>query len=175
MEWYNGLHGQEVGVTTQRDQVFPVHKLGYVSGQRPQVACILCGVAARDERVVGLEIVRSEHFLVSANLYPYNTGHLLIFPLRHIEDVAEYTEPEVLDLQRLQVRGMQVLRELYKPGGFNLGYNLGRVGGGSIEHLHLHVVPRWPNEAGFLDVLTGTRIIVEEPAETVRRINQAWG
>lgn len=157
-----------------RDQVFPVHKLDYVSGHRPPVPCILCSVVGRDPRVVDLEILRTDLFLVSANLYPYNTGHLMIFPLRHIVDVAEYTDEEVMELHRLHLRSLEVLRNLYHPAGFNLGYNLGRVGGASIDHLHFHIVPRFPNEAGFLDVLTGTRIIVEEPAVTVRRVRQAW-
>lgn len=161
-------------MTQPRDQVYPVQKLKYVSGHRPQVACILCAVAEGNPEVVGLAIARTDLFLVSANLYPYNTGHLMIFPLRHLEDVAAYSDDEALQLHHLQVKCMGVLRRLYQPGGFNIGYNLGRVGGASIEHVHLHVVPRWPNEAGFMDMLNGTRIIVEEPAETVRRIRAVW-
>lgn len=157
------------------DNLFIPGKLPYVKGDRPAVDCILCGIVQQDERVVSLEIFRSDHFMVTANLFPYNPGHLMVFPLRHLADPAELTEHEVLELHRLQVKSMRVLHQLYGPRGFNWGCNIGETSGASIKHhLHLHLVPRYPGELGFIDIIGGARVIVEEPNETVRRLKEAF-
>ncbi len=145
-------------------------KLAYARGRRPEVECLLCAVLARDPDVERLEIFRTKRFAVSANLYPYNPGHLLLFPLRHIVDIRDLQRAEQRELADLQACTLGVLEAMYQPTGFNVGFNLGRSAGASVRHLHLHVVPRYDTEMGFLEMLSQTRTVVEDPRRTVRRL-----
>lgn len=150
------------------------NKLNYAQGQRPKVPCILCAVRDDHPDVHKLEVYRDELFLISVNLYPYNSGHLMIVPLRHVEWPGEFTSEEVLRNHELQQKSIQVLKQLYHPQGFNLGYNLGKAGGGSIPHLHLHIVPRYFNEVGFMSTVSNTQILVETPEEMHRRVRSGF-
>ncbi len=158
----------------QRYPLFVPDKLDYVQGRRPQVECILCAIAAKDENVANLSVYRNDIYIISLNLYPYNPGHLLIFPIAHLTDVREISPIEGQELHTLQQVTLTVLDQLYQPKGFNIGYNIGHPAGASIDHLHLHVVPRFSNETGFLDILSGSRIIVEDPLITRERISRAF-
>lgn len=161
----------------RRTTLLVADKLGYIRGlAKPQVECILCAVARRDPKVVSLEIYRTRHVLVSLNLYPYSPGHLLIFPRRHITDIRELTAAERRELGAAERHCLDLLDRAYQPRGYNLGYNLGESSGASIPHLHLHIVPRYRNEVGFIDVIGGARVIVQDPAATVtllRRLHRA--
>jgi ATP adenylyltransferase len=153
-------------------QLYIPTKLSYVKGDRPEVDCILCAVCLRDRKVTKLEVHRTKRWVASVNLHPYNVGHMLVFPIRHIIDIRELTKAESSELHSLQALCLDVLDEVYAPAGYNIGFNINRPAGASIEHLHLHVVPRYPNEAGFLDVLSETRTIVEGPKQTVRKLRR---
>jgi len=157
-----------------RKNIFVPSKGEYVKGKRPAVECILCSIIQNDSEVISLEVVRSKNFIVAVNLYPYNPGHLMIFPNRHIEEVEKLSLSEVRELHKLTIISLKVLRNLYNPHGFNIGYNLGKGSGASIEHLHLHVVPRYENELSFIDVLSGSKIIVEEPKDTVQKLKREY-
>lgn len=155
-----------------KSRLFIPSKKDYIKGERPKVDCILCSVVAKDERVSSLDIYTGEHFIISANLYPYNAGHVMIFPKRHIETIEDFTQDEAKESHYLQVIVLKALRELYAPLGFNVGYNIGDSSGASIAHVHLHVVPRYHREVGFLDVLGGARIIIEDPNDTVKKLSK---
>jgi ATP adenylyltransferase len=150
------------------------NKLDYAKGKRPPVDCILCAVPRDDPRVDNLCVYRHDAWYVTLNLYPYNPGHLMIVPVTHHTDVRELSEGEVLELHRLQVLALRVLDREYQPGGFNVGFNLGPASGASIEHLHLQIVPRYRTEVGFFDVLSDSRVIVEEPRVTRDRLTRAF-
>ena len=158
----------------ERDYLFAPHKLDYVRGKRPDVPCILCAVRDQHPDVDNLEVHRNGEFLVSLNLYPYNPGHLLIVPLRHVESPEELSDSEALNLHRTQRLCLEIIRSLYPAGGFNLGYNLGELGGGSIAHLHLHIVPRFRNEHGFITALAHTHLLVENPRDMSGRFQAAF-
>ena len=147
-----------------RENLFVPNKMPYAKGKnRPDVDCILCAIVEKNEKVERLEVYRTVLFTISLNLYPYSPGHLLIFPNRHIVDTRELTSDEVLQLHDLECLSFDVLTQVYQPRGFNVGYNMGESSGASIPHLHLHVVPRYPRELGFMDVIGGARIIIEDP------------
>lgn len=147
-----------------RQNLFVPNKMAYAKGKnRPDVACILCSIVEKDVKVERLEVHRTELFTISLNLYPYSPGHLIIFPKRHIEDLREMTPNEVLGIHNLQCLCFEVLSDAYQPQGFNVGFNMGEASGASIPHLHLHVVPRYKRELGFMDVIGGSRIIIEDP------------
>ncbi|GAB4332113.1 MAG: HIT domain-containing protein [Candidatus Abyssubacteria bacterium] len=151
-------------------QLYVPSKMAYVKGDRPDVECILCAVCAKDPKVSKLEVYRTRRWVVMANLHPYNAGHIMLVPIRHVTDVRQLRKTEAMDLQSLQNLCLDVLDAAYEPVAYNVGFNIGRQAGASIEHLHLHVVPRYPNEAGFMDILSDTRTIVESPTETVRKL-----
>lgn len=150
------------------------NKQDYARGKRPQVECILCAVSANDPRVDNLRVYRRGTWYVTLNLFPYNPGHVMIVPDAHYVDVRELSESEALELHRLQVLTLRVLDRLYRPAGYNIGYNLGHGSGASIEHLHLQIVPRYRSEVGFFDLFSDSRVIVEEPKVTRERLQAAF-
>ncbi|PIQ29246.1 HIT family hydrolase [bacterium (Candidatus Blackallbacteria) CG17_big_fil_post_rev_8_21_14_2_50_48_46] len=158
----------------ERNHLFASNKLDYVRGKRPDVPCILCAVRDRNPEVANLEVYRDQDFLISLNLYPYNPGHLMIVPLRHVEWPDELTDQEALHLHHLQKKCLKIIRQIYPAGGFNLGYNLGEIGGGSIAHLHMHIVPRYRNEHGFMATLAHTHIVVEDPHLMQEKFQKAF-
>lgn len=171
----SGVFALQCGNMIERQHLIAHNKLDYVRGLRPQVDCILCAVRDHHPEVESLEITRDEHFLVSLNLYPYNPGHIMLVPLRHVEWPDQLTDAEALDLHHLQRRCLEVIRSIYPAAGFNIGYNLGAAGGGSIAHLHLHLVPRFHNEQGFMATIGHTHIIVESPHDMMRKFREAFG
>lgn len=156
------------------DRLFVPSKLKYVKGERPDVDCILCAVNEKNPKVSNLDVYRSENFIVSANLFPYNPGHLMIFPKRHIETVEEFTDEEALEMHKIQIKCLKILKNSYSTQSFNVGYNIGASSGASINHLHIHIVPRYPREVGFIDVIGGARILVEDPNDTVKNLREKF-
>ena len=104
------------------------------------------------------------------NLYPYNPGHLMVVPNRHVEKYTDLNRDELLHAFRI-IQGLQLLLDdLYSPKGYNIGMNQGRLAGGSIEHLHVHVVPRFGEELGYIDIVGKTRIVVESLDSVQKKI-----
>ncbi|MFW9945993.1 MAG: HIT domain-containing protein [Candidatus Odinarchaeota archaeon] len=137
-------------------------KLDYVQGiARPDVKCILCSVRDNDERVVSLKIYQDNTLFISLNLYPYNPGHLMIVPNKHLTKFTDLTREELIHITRT-IQGVQMLLDdLYNPKGYNIGINQGKIAGGSIEHIHIHIVPRYSSELGYIDIIGKTRVIPE--------------
>jgi ATP adenylyltransferase len=151
---------------------FNFDKLTYITGEKPD-GCILCLIRDGDSRVADLTVYRDELFVVSVNLYPFNPGHLMIFPMRHVEDVRKFTEKEDAHFSSLNRFFLNLLDGLYHPMGYNLGYNMGLAAGASITHLHSHIIPRYSREIGLADLIAGKRVLVEDPRDTQKRIIQA--
>ena len=153
-----------------KGNLFVPSKIRYVRGHKPDVECILCAIIAGDPKVKSLEVFRSKRLCVCANLYPYSPGHLLIFPIRHIEDLRSLTHKEEAELFKLQKIALNILDEVYSPNGYNVGYNIGEASGNSIRHLHIHIVPRYKNELGFVDIISDARIIVDDSRANLPRL-----
>lgn len=152
---------------------FNFDKLGYVKGGRPE-GCILCLVAAGSAEVENLVVRESESFLVSLNLYPYNPGHLIVFPRRHIVDIRGLSGEERRELDGLIDLCLGVLDEALKPAAYNIGFNMGLSAGASIDHLHMHVIPRYPREIGIAELIAGARVLVQDPRETKDLLKAAF-
>ena len=146
-------------------------KLKYLK-QKESNQCALCLIAEGSDEIIDLTVYRDELFLVSVNLYPYNPGHLMIFPHRHLGDIRGLSVEESSRLAALEKHFIQILDEVYRPQGFNLGYNMGRDAGGSIEHLHFHLIPRYRGEVGIADIIAGKRMLVEPPNRTRDRVSE---
>lgn len=157
-------------MTIERNYLFNKDKLEYIKGRKPSVDCILCAIAEKNEEVENLEIFRTESFIVSVNLYPYNPGHILVFPARHVEEYTELTDSEALEMHHVTVKAISVLKEEYNPAGYNIGCNIGGSSGASIAHIHRHIVPRYRNEAGFIDAIAGTRLFVADPVKMMNEL-----
>ena len=149
---------------------FNFDKMSYVKGRHP-AGCILCLARDRSPDVVDLSIWRDAQFVASVNLYPYNPGHLMIYPCRHVEDIRELTREEETELVALQRWLLGILDRACAPHAYNIGFNMGAAAGASINHLHLHIIPRYPRETGIADLIAGRRVLVEDPRETVRRLS----
>jgi len=154
--------------------LFSTHKMEYFHGKRPNVDCILCEIAKNSNKVNNLTVYRGKNVMISVNKYPYNSGHLLIFPYRHITDIRTLTNDEEQEISELLKKSLDILEELYSPSGFNFGYNMGDFSGASIPHIHMHVIPRFRNELGFIDIIGGAKIIVEDPLITMNRLREAF-
>lgn len=146
-------------------------KLKYLKEKKPD-RCILCLIAEGSDQITDLTLYQDDQFLVSVNLYPYNPGHLMIFPRRHLTDIREFSVEESSRLAALEKFFIQALDDVYHPHGFNIGYNMGRDAGGSIEHLHLHLIPRYRGEVGIADIVAGKRMLVEPPDRTMERVSE---
>ncbi len=153
---------------------FNFDKLTYLKGSKPE-GCILCLVAQGSEEVERLVALDTGSFIVSLNLYPYNPGHLLVFPRRHVVDIRQLSAGERRELDGLVDRCLEALDKTHAPAGYNIGYNMGLVAGASIDHLHLHIIPRYPREIGIAELIAGDRVLVQDPRETLARLREAFG
>ncbi len=123
----------------------------------------------------GLIVARGEQVYAVLNLYPYNSGHLMVVPYRHVADYTELTEAETAELADFTKRSMTALRDGSQAQGFNIGMNMGNVAGAGIaEHLHQHVVPRWGGDANFMPVVGRTKVLPQLLADTRVVLAQAW-
>ena len=154
--------------------LYSLNKLQYIKGKRPQVECIFCAIIKRAEEVEKLLVFEGEKSVISVNKYPYNSGHLLICPKRHIIDYRELTQEEEREIHLLLRKSLDELDKLYSPSGYNVGYNIGEFAGASLCHLHMHVIPRYPNELGFIDIVGGAKIVVEDPEQTMKNLKKAF-
>lgn len=155
--------------------LFPINKGQYVHGKKPNVRCILCAIQKGNKKVVNLTVYETEQTVVSLNLYPYSPGHLLLFSKRHITDITKMTTGEWLDMIDCIRSSVLALKKEYRPKGLNIGMNMGHPAGASIKHIHWHIVPRYRNETGFIDILTGAKIYIEHPKKTLARMKKAFG
>lgn len=141
------------------------------------VACFLCGneQAAGEGADEELIVYRAAECFVMLNRFPYNSGHLLVSPYRHIGDIAGLTAAERHELMDVCVLAKNVLQKLLNPDAFNIGFNLGTAAGAGVaEHLHMHVVPRWNGDTSFMPVISDTRCVPEALTATARLIRDNW-
>lgn len=144
------------------------------SGEKPE-GCIFCVFPAEDRDRERLVLGRTAHSFVIMNKYPYNNGHLMVVPRKHVSDFSELDEESFLDLQRLLQTSTQVLREVYGPDAMNVGMNLGKAAGAGIaDHLHWHIVPRWAGDVNFMPVLAETRVIPEHLEQSWLKLRPAF-
>ena len=143
-------------------------RLEYVkdAGKASERGCIFC--AARDGNYDSLLLHRGEHTLTMLNKYPYNNGHLMVAPRRHIAELEAMTEAESLEVFKLLGHAIKVMKRLFNPQGFNVGLNIGRsAGAGIADHLHWHIVPRWDGDTNFMPVLADVKVIPEHLLNTL--------
>ena len=155
-------------------QLWAPWRLEYIEQADEQVGCVFCRAAASDDEA-GLVVHRGRHAFAMLNKFPYSSGHLMVAPYRHEGDFAALEDAEVVELHRLAGDGKAALAEVYAPDGYNLGWNLGRVAGaGVVDHVHVHVVPRWAGDTNFMPVLADVKVLPEHLEDTRRKLADAW-
>lgn len=155
------------------DRLWTPWRLSYVTtASTPTPDCVFCDALARPDEP--LLVHRGRTAFVILNKFPYNNGHLMVVPVRHVARLADLGPDELLDIMSLAQAAEWALGQVYRPHGFNLGINLGRsAGAGIADHLHLHVVPRWDGDTSFMTVFGETRVLPEELSITAARIREA--
>jgi ATP adenylyltransferase len=164
------------GVPDNYQRLWTPHRLVYIqNGQQPKrEECPFC-LAPQGSDEDGLIVYRGESCFVLLNLFPYNSGHLLVCTYRHVAGYEETTAEEAAEMAALSKRGMQVLRKVARAQGFNLGMNQGELAGAGIaEHLHQHIVPRWTNDSNFFPIIAQTKAIPRLLGEVRAEIQKAW-
>ena len=121
------------------DHLFNINKICYIKNKKITKDCILCSIRDHDPDVENLEVTQTGNFIVSVNLYPFNPGHLMIFPKEHITDFCNISDEQAVELHALTKRVISALKDEFKPTGFNVGYNIGNWSGASIDHIHQHI------------------------------------
>jgi ATP adenylyltransferase len=155
------------------------HRMVYLGGaDKPasdaEAHCPFCEIPTRGDED-GLVVARGELVFAVLNLYPYNPGHLMVVPYRHVADYPELTAPEAAEIAKMTQQAMLALRAAANPQGFNLGINQGVAGGAGIAaHLHQHVVPRWGGDMNFMPVIGQTRVLPQLLAETREVLADIW-
>jgi ATP adenylyltransferase len=164
------------GVPDNYQRLWTPHRLVYIqNGQQPKrEECPFC-LAPQGSDEDGLIVYRGETCFVLLNLFPYNSGHLLVCTYRHVAGYEETTDEEAAEMAALSKSGMQVLRQVSRAQGFNLGMNQGELAGAGIaDHLHQHIVPRWSNDSNFFPIIAQTKAIPRLLGEVRAEIQKAW-
>jgi ATP adenylyltransferase len=149
-------------------------RLQYVSSAEQPAGCLFCTLSERQDDERSLLVKRGRQAFVLLNLYPYNTGHVMIAPYAHTADFAALAPEIGAEILALTQRVIGALSAEYEPDGFNVGMNLGRVAGAGIpDHLHVHVVPRWNGDTNFMPITAQTKVMPETLAQTYARLQRA--
>jgi ATP adenylyltransferase len=145
-------------------------RLAYVTGEAKSADCVFC-TALNSGDADPLVVFRGVTCFIILNLFPYNNGHLMVVPNRHIASLVDATAEELAEIMELARRTEVAVREAYAPHGLNLGINLGKAAGaGVLDHLHLHVVPRWNGDTNFMTIVGTTRVLPEELPDAAGRL-----
>jgi len=142
--------------------------------EKPAENCIFCDKIRENKDEENLIVLRGRRVFIMLNRYPYNTGHLMVAPYRHIADMEELSEDEAMEIFKLLTESIKALKNTFKPDGFNIGVNLGRAAGAGVEgHIHFHVVPRWLGDTNFMPVISHTKVMPISLEEVYTKIKKS--
>jgi len=152
------------------ERIWAPWRIEYIRKKKSE-GCILCEILEQDEDVANYILYRGAENAIILNSYPYNPGHLMVVPHKHIASLEDLTEKERNEHFKLVSQSIRVLRQAFNPGGFNVGINLGKIAGAGIDgHVHTHIVPRWQGDVNFMPVLAETRVVSEALVETYQKL-----
>ena len=155
------------------DYLWSPWRYAYVTKSEPSVACIFCDYRRPDPE--NLIVHRGSHCFAMLNLYPYTSGHLMIAPYVHVASLEEADEEATRELMQLTRTAQRHLRTIYQAPGYNIGMNIGAVAGAGVAgHIHMHVLPRWPNDVNFMTSIAETRVLPEDLQTTFAKLSAAF-
>lgn len=150
-------------------------RMRYIDGSHKDERCIFCAKPKEDKDRENLIVYRGKKAFVIMNLFPYTNGHLMITPYKHTGKLEELNDEELLDIMHLAQKTLKALKICMNPEGFNMGFNIGRpAGAGIVDHIHLHVVPRWVGDTNFMPLLSETKVISEHIFDTYEKIKKGF-
>jgi len=152
------------------EQIWAPWRIKYIQMEKPE-GCILCEKPSQDNDALNYILYRGEKNFVIMNSYPYNPGHLMVVPYRHVASLDELTSEEHHEHFEIVSRSIKVLRQVFNPSGFNIGINMGKIAGAGIDdHFHTHIVPRWQGDTNFMPIISNVRVVPEALAETYEKL-----
>jgi ATP adenylyltransferase len=162
------------------DHLFTPWRYAYITGANASGDCLFCGLihpknaqAKDDEK--SLIVHRAEHCFVMLNAFPYTSGHAMIVPYDHVDELIKLSQPAAQEIMALTQRLESVLRELYRPDGINLGMNIGKAAGAGVAgHIHMHILPRWFGDVNFMSAIGETRVLPEDLQTTYQRMRSKF-
>jgi len=146
----------------------------YILCEKPE-GCIFCTKPKENKDRENYILRRAKTCFIMMNLFPYNNGHLMIAPYRHLPDLEGLEESELMELMMMVKESLQATDKAIHPEGFNVGMNIGKIAGAGVEdHVHIHVVPRWGADTNFMPVISETKVICEHLDATYEKLRAAW-
>ena len=156
-------------------RIFTPWRMKYINSEKKENGCIFCDVIEQNDDSGNLIVHRGNKTFVILNRYPYTSGHLMVIPYQHSENLSDLDIETRTEMMELVNKASEVVKEVYKPEGFNIGINMGSAAGAGIaDHIHIHVVPRWIGDTNFIPVVGDTRLIPEDLDITYKRIKSEW-
>ena len=147
-------------------------RIEYILSKKP-AGCIFCDKPAENRDEENLILHRGRYHFIIMNAFPYNNGHMMVVPFRHTATLSAWAAEEQQEMMQLADLAVELLRKSMRPDGFNLGINMGIVGGAGVaDHIHLHIVPRWNGDTNFMPVLSDTRVISEHLRATFGKLKE---
>ncbi len=153
------------------ERLFAPWRMEYIL-KADEASCIFCELPKENRDEENLLLMRGETCFVLMNRFPYNPGHLMIAPYRHIESLFQLSPEEASEMMSLLARMERVLSEAMNPQGFNIGINQGRIAGAGFSHIHAHIVPRWSGDTNFMPVVGDVKVVSEALSETYRKLKE---
>jgi ATP adenylyltransferase len=160
-----------MGENRFKSYIFVPEKAKYSKGlDRSNVDCLLCAMARGDKEVEAKVVFQDDRNMIVLNKFPYNPGHLMVFPKKHVEKLTDLDEEDLVVFFKLVRKASALIEKTYDPKGMNLGINQGRAAGASVAHFHLHIVPRFESETGFMEISAGSRVIHESLDDSLKKL-----
>lgn len=145
-------------------------RMAYIKGSERKTGCVFCEAPRQDDEEA-LIVYRGRTAYVILNKYPYNTGHVMVVPYRHVSSIADLSLEELAEIGLLVKASIKALEEVYRPHGFNIGVNIGEAAGAGIAgHVHVHVLPRWRGDTNFTVITSATKVVPEALEDTYRKL-----
>lgn len=155
----------------ERDVIESPHRLKYVRRLSKPKNCVFCEAVKNRKHPKSLVLFKSSRLMVLVNKYPYNSGHLLLAPCRHLSEYDKLNDKDLWGLHILIKYSIKILKKVYTPQGFNMGMNLGNVAGAGIpEHIHYHIIPRWGGDTNFFPLIAETKLVVETSTQSYDKL-----
>jgi ATP adenylyltransferase len=147
----------------------------YIQSNKTESGCVFCSCCEQPDGPENLIVARGQHSFVILNRFPYTSGHLMVVPYDHVPSLEQLEPDTRAEIMEQSARVLQVLASEYHPQGFNLGINIGEAAGaGILDHVHLHIVPRWAGDTNFMSSVAATRVLPEKLDDTYWRIRSSW-
>lgn len=157
------------------DYLFTPWRYAYITNADKAPSCVFCDKLRENNDRLALIVHRGEHCFVILNAFPYTSGHVMVVPYEHVDELRKLSAPAAQEMMALTQRLEGILRGLYRPDGLNLGMNLGKAAGAGVAgHIHMHILPRWIADANFASVIGETRVLPEDLDTTYRRIKEKF-